>query len=400
MAVTINGTTGIDKVQDGTIVTADIADSNITTAKIADNNITTAKIASSVNLGRRNMVINGDMRIDQRNNGSSVTVTSDGYGSRQFSADRWNIQKSGAAEYSLQQVSDAPLSEGFTKSLKATVTTADTSISATDYAFIIQRIEGHDTARLRYGWSTAKTSTVSFWVKSSLTGTFSIFLGNGSDNRFYVAEYTISSANTWEYKSITISGETTGTWDVAAGQGVNLGFSLSSGYTATAGSWVTSVALGSPNQVNVSGTLSATFQITGVQFELGDTATPFEHRSIGEERSLCQRYYEKSYYDGIQPGTATTAGVHWWCNVSNRYSDSLGEITFKTEKRATPSMTYYPHSGTITAGTCFMEKATAISYPSVNTWNNGLGGRLIYVGSGSTYTQTQVIVHWIASAEL
>ena len=241
--------------------------------------------------GFRNRIINGDMRIDQRNAGASVTTTSDG----QYTLDRWNAQLTQSSKYSVQQTTTAPA--GFVNSLKVTSLSAYT-VGSGDAFSIIQYVEGFNVADLNWGSANAKTVTLSFWVYSSLTGTFGGALVNSAQNRSYPFTYTISSANTWEYKTITIAGDTSGTWLTNNGRGINIYFSLGMGstFSGTAGAWTgTSNIFSATGATSVVGTNGATFYLTGVQLEVGSVATPFERRPYGTELALCQRYYQKVF---------------------------------------------------------------------------------------------------------
>jgi hypothetical protein len=243
----------------------------------------------------KNRIINGAMQIDQRNAGASVAITT----VNQYVVDRFagQIVGAGTGRFSLQQSTTTPAS-GFKNSLVATVTTTDSSPSAGYGYAIYQRIEGNNVADLNWGTANAQTVTLSFWVRSSLTGTFGVVLQNSSFSRAYGATYTISSANTWEQKSITISGDTTGTWAVDNTVGLDVAFSLgggssrtvSSGWQSNAGSYQTNVT----GAINWIGTSGATFYITGVQLEVGTSATPFERRLYNQELANCQRYYFKN----------------------------------------------------------------------------------------------------------
>ena len=235
----------------------------------------------------KNRIINGDMRIDQRNAGASITPTVNTY-----SVDRWYCLVSAASKYSAQQVSDAPT--GFVNSLKITSLSSYT-VAATDTFYVRQTIEGFNIADLGWGSATAKTITLSFWVKSSLTGTFGGSLTNISWNRSYPFSYTISSANTWEQKTVTITGDITGTWNTTNDVGVRVGFGLGVGstYSGTAGAWAASEYESSTGATSLLATNGATWQITGVQFEIGTSATPFERRMIQTEYQLCERYFIK-----------------------------------------------------------------------------------------------------------
>ena len=325
MAVVINGTTGIDKVQDGSIGTVDIA---------ADA-ITPAKIDNSVILGRRNLIINGDMRIAQRGTGAFTANSS-------FPVDRWNII-SNATDFTTTQDSAVPTGKGFTNSIKIQPT-ATKSPSASTYSRIGYSIEGYDGVSLCWGTSGAKTATISFWVKSSVTGTYSICVKNGAANKSVVQDYTISVADTWEYKTITIPPETSGTWDSVNGRFAYIDIWLAGqgSQTSTTGSWISSNANMSNNQVNFFSSTSNTFNITGFQFEVGSVATPFEHRSFDEELAACQRYYE------IIGNWASTSQFYAFPIFKSR-SASIGiPVHFRVQKRAIPTITSYDRLGTTT----------------------------------------------------
>ncbi len=237
----------------------------------------------------KNRILNGDMRIDQRNAGAAVTVNST---AQTLCADRWFATgQSTDGVFTMAQSTNAPT--GFSNSLQISVTTADASIGATQRYYIAQRIEAFNTADLSWGTANAKTVTLSFWVRSSLTGTFGGFIYNSDANYTYPFSYSISVADTWEYKTVTVSGPTAGTWlGSTNGIGVQIGWSMGAGTDrlAAAGSWAAAQYFGATGQVNPIGTLNATFYITGVQLEVGSVATPFERRPYGTELALCQRY--------------------------------------------------------------------------------------------------------------
>ena len=242
------------------------------------------------NMAGRNRIINGDMRIDQRNAGASVTATNGAY-----TVDRWLCTVSQSSKFTVQQnAGSVTPPAGYVNYLGCTSSSAY-SVTSTDFLGINQRIEGVNTADFGWGSANAKTVTLSFWVRSSLTGTFGGSLMNSGFDRSYPFTYTISSANTWEQKSITIAGDTSGTWLSTNGVGVRVFFSLGCGSTrlGTAGAWTgSSDIFSATGETSVVGTSGATFYITGVQLEEGSVATPFEHRQYGQELALCQRYYQ------------------------------------------------------------------------------------------------------------
>jgi hypothetical protein len=328
---------------------------------IASATTPNANAALLATFPHKNLIINGAMQVDQRNSGSSVTFDSGGTTSG-FSADRHKFFVLGTGELDLacQQVSDAPA--GFANSLKVTVSTAESSgatPAADDRASLQMRLEGHSVERLALGTSDAKTFVLSFYVKSSLTGNHGVVLASNV-NRSYPVLYNIASANTWERKTIVVPGPTDGTW----GTDANYGFAIKFGfYTGSSrdgadqgitgsGTWITNTtAQGVTNQVQLGGTLNATWQITGVQLELGDTATPFEHRSYGDELARCQRYYTSSF-----SGETTVGGSHpsnyggkvfAWCD---HYGSSANRHAFNwnwpVQMRATPTITMYGNQWT------------------------------------------------------
>ena len=267
MAITLNGSTGITTPTYGGSVPAEY--------------ITPVT-------GFKNRIINGDMKIDQRNAGAEVTS-----GTSQYTVDRFDLSESATSVVSFQQnAGSVTPPTGFTNYIGFTTTTSS-SPSSSQYTLFRQRIEGYNIADLGWGTAAAKSVTLSFWVRSSLTGTFGGSFRNSANNRSYPFSYTISSANTWEQKSITIAGDTTGTWLTTNGTGITITFSLGSGsdYLSTANSWQAGNYQGVTGQTNVVETNSATWQITGVQLEKGDTATSFDYRPYGTELALCQRYF-------------------------------------------------------------------------------------------------------------
>ena len=247
--------------------------------------------SGSNNVTMRNRIINGAMMIDQRNAGASVAVTTTGvYTVDRFRAD---INSSGTGRFSVQQSTTAPT--GFVNSLQVTVTTADAAPTSNFGYSIQQLIEGFNTADLALGTANAQPVTLSFWVRSSVIGTFPVTFLNEDATRTFGAQYTISAANTWEYKSIAVSGLINGTWLTNNGLGIRVVFGLgggtnrtaSLGYQTTTGLVITNVT-GSTQLIATSG---ATWNITGVQLEEGTAASPFENRLYSTELSLCQRYY-------------------------------------------------------------------------------------------------------------
>ena len=260
----------------------------------------------------KNRIINGDMRIDQRNAGASVTLTAGGI----YTVDRFLGFEDTDGAMTAQQDTSAPT--GFVNSLKLTTTTADASLSALQFSIVQHRIEGTNVSDLAWGTANAKTVTLSFWVRSSLTGTFGGALLNSAQNRSYPFTYSISVADTWEQKTITVAGDTSGTWLTTTGIGLNVCFGLGVGSTlsGTAGSWAGAAYYSATGATSVIGTLNATWFVTGVQLEVGSVATPFERRPFGTELALCQRYYIKYSGNGTRfygGRTESTSLAIWQC---------------------------------------------------------------------------------------
>ena len=316
-----------------------------------------ADLAGSADAGGltgKNLVINGSMQVFQR--ATAATAAAGGY----ETADRFIMGEVSGGAYTTERSTDHPTSSGY--SLKAQVTTADTSISAAHYAYIFHKIEAQNLQHLAYGTSSAKTLTLSFFVKSNKTGTYTVNLYKPDGTGYiFVQEYTIDSADTWEKKTITISPTAGSTSFITAsagaiandnGSGLEVGFSLAwgSNYTgATSGSWSSNTNhYATTNQVNWLDSTSNNLYLTQIQLEVGDKATPFEHRSFGEELSLCQRYYQQSYDDNTVPGTVTNAG----CMIARASSGNvyLVELTRRNivTMRTTPSVvSYSPNTGTV-----------------------------------------------------
>jgi len=273
--------------------------------------------------GFKNRIINGAMVIDQRNAGASVTPTNN-----QYLLDRYYATLTQASKFTVQQNAGSVTPPvGFTKYLGVTSSSAYSVLTGDTFA-IVQYIEGFNIADLAFGTASAKTVTLSFQVYSSLTGTFGGALVNGAQNRSYPFTFTISSANTWTQISVTVAGDTTGTWTTDNSAGLAIRFNLGSGstYSGTAGAWTAGNFLSATGATSVVGTSGATFYITGVQLERGSTASSFEYRSYGAELQLCQRYYEivASQAVYIDNGSADNARFY---------------IPFKVSKRVTPTIT-------------------------------------------------------------
>jgi hypothetical protein len=291
----------------------------------------------------RNRIINGAMVIDQRNAGASTSLADAAY-----YLDRWRGVATQTSKATIAQSSTT--ASGFSNSLLATSSSAY-SVGSGDIFAIQQRIEGFNFSDLGWGAAGAATITLSFWVRSSLTGTFGGAVLNSAQNRSYPFSFTISSANTFEYKTVTIAGDTSGTWVGGTnGIGAIICFGLGAGstYSGTAGSWAGAAYYSATGATSVVGTNGATFYITGVQLEKGSVATSFDYRPYGTELALCQRYYENSYSAGNSPSTSTssTNSIH-----TTAFSDGNCPGTqWKVTKRSAPTVTLRAQ-GITTTGT-------------------------------------------------
>jgi hypothetical protein len=345
----------------------------------------------------KNRIINGAMVIDQRNAGASVA------GNGVYTLDRWYAQASANGKYTVQQNAGSVTPPvGFSNYLGVTSSSAY-SVSGGENFSLLQGIEGYNIADLNWGSANAKTITISFWVRSSLTGTFGGSLQNSAQNRSYPFTYTISSANTWEYETITITGDTSGTWLTTNGAGIYMWIGLGVGSTAsgTAGSWSGSNYTGATGATSVVGTNGATFYITGVQLEVGSSATGFEYRQYTTELQLCQRYYEKTYNISVVPGTVTEVGLFGTGGVQGAVTTSevsAGTSTFKVQKRTTPTIALWDSQGN--SGKCGrLSAGVAWSYNS-NASVPFIGEQNLWVNSSSGGSAGGCFVHYTASAEL
>jgi hypothetical protein len=302
--------------------------------------------------GFRNRILNGSMVLDQRNAGASVTPTNG-----QYLLDRYQVILSQASKYSVQQVTDAPV--GFTNSMRVTSLSAY-SVVASDIFHVMQKIEGFNVSDLAWGTANAQAVTVSFWAKSSLTGTFGGSLVNSAEDRSYPFTYTISSANTWEYKTVTVAGDTTGTWLTNNGIGIRCHFTIGMGsdYTATAGAWTAGAKFAPTGATNLVATNGATLAITGVQLEAGSVATPFERRPYGTEFNLCERYFRLN-----------RSGLFGqWEEVNNTLFYTQG--LFYADMRAVPTPALVNATNAITRPGVANYTPTTIAY-------SGTGGRFL-----------------------
>ena len=363
MPITLNGDTGI-------------------TTPMYNGSITANAVTPSLNM--KNRIINGAMVINQRALGTTTINSGSAW---VYTIDRWSaIGESALGVFTLQQSSTAPT--GFNNSLLATVTTSTTPSSGNLYV-IRQVIEGYNVADLGWGTANAKTVTLSFQVYSSLTGTFGGAIGNSAGNRSYPFTYTVSSANTWTSVSVTIAGDTSGTWTTTNGGGlyVYYGLGVGSASSGTAGAWAGALYFSATGATNIMGTNGATFYITGVQLEVGSTATSFDYRPYTTELQLCQRYfvaiisgtakyfamgsqYNSTTVNGVipfpvtmraNPTSASSSGTNYYVFYRNGTGDDFNSITIEG---ASPQQTGFFNSTEISgtagqAGTVYAQNASA-----------------------------------------
>jgi hypothetical protein len=280
--------------------------------------------------GFKNRIINGAMVIDQRNAGAATANTINDY-----TLDRWAVFQSVTGKIIAQQNAGSVTPPvGFSNYLGITSQSAY-SVLSSDYYNITQSIEGFNTADLNWGTANAKTITISFWVRSSLTGTFGGTVQNSDNSRSYPFSYTISVANTWEQKSVTVAGDTSGTWVGATnGIGIKIRFSLGAGstFSGTANTWASATYSQPTGSTSVVGVSGATWYATGIQLEVGSTATSFDYRSIGTELMLCQRYYVQ------YGGTSTNEHLPMVAQVQGT-TNANTSFQLPVQMRTTPSIT-------------------------------------------------------------
>jgi len=339
----------------------------------------------------KNRIINGAMVIDQRNAGASVTITG-----AQYVLDRWRSSAAQSSKFSIQQNAGSvtpPI--GFSNYLGCTSLSSYT-VGASESFGIFQRIEGFNFSDLNWGTANAKTITLSMWVYSSLTGTFGGVLKNSAQDRIYPFTYTISSANTWTQASVTIAGDTSGTWVGSTnGIGVQVQFSIGTGSSAsgTAGSWTTTNYDSATGATSVVGTNGATFYITGVQLEVGSSATGFEYVNYQTSLANCQRYYEvhnlaASSWESFVMQAVTTSGAR-------------GGFFFKVTKRAAPSMSSSGTINCVNAGATVGDAVT-LQFGGANTDGTGVyftdGGGILVAGNATNLFSNDGKI--ISSAEL
>ena len=328
--------------------------------------------------GRRNMIINGAMQVAQRGT-SQASITSTGY----YTIDRWQVVITNGGTWTMSQDTDVPTGEGFANSLKMDCTTADTSFGASDSLYVRTKLESQDCQNMKKGTSSAEKVTLRFWVKSSKTGTHIVELLDNDNSRFVSLAYTISSANTWENHTLTFPADTTGAFADDNGVGLGIHWYMGAGSNISSGTlgttWHTTQANRAAGQVNLADSTDNNWYLTGVQLEIGSQATPFEHRSFGEERQLCYRYYEEGSFSMRVSGSIVRAGQ-----------------SYTVKKRATATVNVYYDSSKPTAGTINVSNSTNSGWAeggSSNFWN-------MEKNTGSNGDSVDYNGYWTAEAEL
>jgi hypothetical protein len=367
------------------LTSADIADGIITSAKIVDGTIVNSDISttSAITLNKlsgnpnfRNIVINGDMQVAQRNT-SVASITTSGY----YTLDRWRLELGTLGTWTMSQSTDVPSGYGFASSLKLDCTTADASPASTDLFVIQQRIEAQNLQYLKKGTASAVSLTASFWVKSTKTGTFIVGFYDNDNNRQISKSYTVNTTNTWEFKTVTFAGDTTGALGNDNGAGLNLNFYLGAGSTYTSGTLATSWATyADPNsavgQVNCADSTSNDFFITGVQLEAGTSATDFEFLPIDIDLMRCYRYY-------YQTVSSESIGI----------SISATQAAFKAKlpvtMRATPTLTM-PTSGSYRGDVLNGNKTSATAPISANPTT----ADVYWYSTGYTGASAGELIYW------
>ena len=332
--------------------------------------------------GNRNLIINGAMQVDQRGSYTITTTGSPEYGG----PDRfhmWSYVSTEQVVGDVTQSTDVPSGNGFGYSRKFDVTTAERAVAANEALIMAQLIEAQNLQHLEYGTSSAKDVTVSFWIKSTKTGTYCFFINQEDATRIYVKEYTVDASDTWEKKIITIPGDASGTINNDNGRGFWVGWVLMAGTDrhGTANAWrATGDDYATSNQVNAVDSASNNIYLTGVQLEVGDTATDFEHRTFGDELARCQRYFCRTYTYGTATGTATANGcVSGPVFAAITYS-SPGTFRFPVEMRSAPTVQVYSTQNADTTGKVTADAADG----TAGTAFTGTASTFIYRNNDST----------------
>ena len=402
MASTINakttGTGGIEYTADAS-GEIELQSDGVTKAKVTANGLQDANGNSLRGGSFRNLIINGDMQIAQR--GTSATgLTTSGYNT----VDRWRFLAANVGTWTQTQDTDVPAGQGFTSSLKMQCTTANTSLSAGSNGSIITRLEGQNLQHLKKGTANAESLTMSFWVKSNKTGTYIITLYDGDNNRIIAKSYTIDTADTWEKKTITFAGDTTGAFDNDNGSSLHVYMWLMAGTTYTSGTLQTTwngqaSANWAVGQVNLADSTSNYINITGVQLEVGEGASDFEFLPHDVEMARCERYFQKNYLLEDAPGVATSGeNTRYMHGSSDASNNAAAGVFWRCRMRATPTVTWYTDSGT--QGQWNYARSGASGTGSFIAYRVGDTGANGYIGVGVAWASCSVWGNWTANAEL
>ena len=378
----------------------------------APSSLATQNRIDAYNKGGKNLIINGNMNIHQRSGSSVPNMSTSGY----YTADRWysdiSTASTSAVFSQLVDATDFPVNSEFRKCLKTTCTTAKASLAVGDFVKVVQKIEGQNIQVLKKGTSAAETMTISFWVESSLTGTYVCEVVDLQNSRQISKSYTVSSSGVWEQKTINFPSDTTGTISNDSSSRFEVSFWLSAGATYSGGtlnnsSWASfTQANRAAGQVNLASNVDNYFALTGVQLEVGSIANPYEYKSYSEQLILCQRYYQKSYDLNVNPGTATQSGmIMGGIQFASGIGGAWGVHQFSVPLRDTPSLSIWDGAGT--------NNVLSYTYGGGGTAQNILNGgaawgtltRLISSRSfliAPTSTQANAIsyIHFTANAEL
>jgi hypothetical protein len=364
---------------------------------------TSSTLATQNSLGVRNLIINGDMRIAQR--GTSVTGITSSSGTY-YTVDRFGQWLSGAGTWTHAQDTDVPTGQGFANSVKLSCTTANASLSATAYYHSKYTIEAQNLQHLKYGTSSAEKITLSFWVKSNKTGTYILELEQDDSSKVISQSYTISSADTWEKKTLTYDGNTADVINNDNGRGIHIWFWFAAGSNFTSGTLNTSwnsrtQANDAVGQVNLADSTSNYINITGVQLEVGTEATPFEHRPYDMELQRCMRYYERTPNYGTALASASYTGVEWTDIPRDKpVNYAIKDVRFQVRKRAAATINFSSLNGT--AGQ-MSNVYTGADIGNTNAIWGGERGFTFRNGTGGTISASShngIAVSWEASAEL
>ena len=320
----------------------------------ADLMTTSDGVSSSGLYGFKNRILNGQMVIDQRNAGAAVTS------SGSFAVDRWFFNNATDGTLSVQQSTDVPSGSGFKYPLKMTATAGDGTIGASQYCNLQHRIEGFNFADTGFGASGASAVTLSFWVKATVAGNYSVALYNGAENRINPQQFSVLASNTWEQKTITYAGDTSGTWLTTNGVGANVTFypALGSNFLGSAG-WNAGGTFGVTGQSNAIASNANIFAITGVQLEKGSTATSFDYRPYSAELAMCQRYYYKA--------NSTGGNVLFGFGYNTATTESAFGISLPVTMRSIPTFTSSA-AGTFLSQDNSNRVPTAVTMQTASVW--------------------------------